>query len=429
MELSTLFILGGSAALFLAASVALAVLYNRQHARNQVVERDRNGFLEILESTNDALFVINFVNGRIHQANESAARLLGYTRAQLAGLTIFDLHPSEFLEQSASRVADAWEQQGSIFDDIPMLNAHGERIPVECSTRVTSYSGSPAIVLFARDTRERLALRQKIEAQQAVVREQNQELVASIRYAERIQRAVLPQAEKLTDLFPESFVLFRPRDIVSGDLYWVAEKEGKVVLAAADCTGHGVPGALLSLIGISVLEEMVHEKGLYEPAKILDGARQRIITTLSRNEEGADRREGMNAGVITVDQRTGTLNYAGAFSPLYIIRRRQLIEHKGDRMPVGRHEAAITPFDQVEMTLEPGDRIFLFSDGLPDQFGGPQGKKLRTAGLKQWLLETCDLSMDEQHQGLSDRFRMWKGEEDQVDDVLLIGVEWMPSAA
>lgn len=423
MELTALLLYGGIPALFLGASLGLAFAYNKLHGRNLLMERDRSSFLEVLESSNDALFVINFVNGRIHQANERAAQLLGYTREQLAGLTIFQLHPSELLHLSARRIADAWEQKGLIYDDIPLLNANGDRIPVECSTKVASYAGHPAIVLFARDIRERLALQLEVEAQQAVVREQNQELLAGIRYAERIQRAVLPELDGLLELLPNAFVLFRPRDIVSGDLYWIAEQDGKVLLAAADCTGHGVPGALLSLIGISLFQEMVTDKGLSDPAVILDGARQGMIAALNRNDGEVDQRDGMNAALISLDRENLHLSYAGAYAPLYVIRRGQLIEHKGDRMPIGQHEGEIRPFQRVDVQLEPGDRIYLFSDGLPDQFGGPHGKKLRTAGMKQWLIETAMLSVDDQHQAISDRFRMWKGQEEQVDDVLLIGVE------
>lgn len=421
MDLLTILAFVALPVLFLGSSVGLAFAYNRLRGEQQLAERDRESYLGVLESSNDALFVINFVNGKIHKANARAAQLLGYTSEELAERSIFELHPKEFLHLSADRIADAWEWKGLIYEDIPLVHKDGTIIPVESSVKVSSYRGRPAIILFARDIRERLALRAEVEAQQTVVREQNRELVAGIRYAQRIQRAVLPDAERLQDHFPESFILFRARDIVSGDLYWFGERDGRVVVAAADCTGHGVPGALLSLIGASLFQEMVMEKGNLDPAMILDGARDGMIAALGRNDE-SDQRDGMNVGLVTIDRAASTLAYAGAYGPLYIIRQGELIEHKGDRMPIGLHAGTITPFQRVEIALEPGDRIYLFSDGMPDQFGGPDGKKLRSAGLKRWLLETATLPMDEQHQALSDRFRMWKGEEDQVDDVLLIGI-------
>lgn len=423
MELSTGLIFGAMPMVLLGASAGLAFAYNKLVGRNSVSERDRESYLEILEGSNDALFVINFVNGRIYQANQEAAKLLGYSRETLAKLSIFDLHPPDKLQLSSLRIADAWERKGLIYEDLPLLTSRGERIPVECSTKVVSYQGVPAIILFARDIRERLALQDAVAAQQALVREQNRELLSSIRYAQRIQRAVLPEADQLQDLIPESFILFRPRDIVSGDLYWFAQQDERVVVAAADCTGHGVPGALLSLIAASLFQENVVEKRIAEPGRILDAAREGMVHALNKQEGVSDHRDGMNAGVVSIDKNRMELSYAGAFSPLFIIRRGELIEHKGDRMPIGSAEGEWNRFHTVNMPLESGDRIYLFSDGLQDQFGGPNGKKLKSLGLKEWLLSTAMLPTDEQHQALSDRFRMWKGDAEQIDDVLLIGLQ------
>lgn len=422
MELSAAILYGILPVLFLGASVGLAVAYNRLHGEHDRVQRDRKSYLEVLEGSNDALFVINFVNGRILQANEQAAQLLGHERSALENLTIFQLHPPEYLHQSAIRIADAWEHKGSVYQDIPLLTANGERIQVECSTKVTSYAGKPAVILFARDIRERIALEQRIAQQRTVLEQQNADLVSGIRYAQRIQRAVLPEPERLQELVPESFILFRPRDIVSGDLYWFAEREGHIVVAAADCTGHGVPGALLSVVGASLFEEQVVTKGMLGAAAILDAAREGMIAALSRSDDGTESRDGMNVGLAVIGPKRDSLRYAGAYGPLYLVRDGELIEYKGDRMPIGAHHGDLVPFREEFIELQAGDRVFLFSDGMVDQFGGPQGKKLRSAGLKQWLLETSTFPMDDQYQAISDRFRMWKGKEEQVDDVLLIGI-------
>ncbi len=407
---------------FLGAAVGISVAYNRLQGRYSKSVHDRDSFHGILEASNDALFVINFVNGTIHLTNAKASELLGYTGSELTARTIFDLHPKEFLHRSADRIADAWEKKGNVYADIPLLSVSGEVIAVESSTRVTTYCGEPAVILYARDIRERLSLQEEVETQQAVVREQNQQLLASIRYAQRIQRAVLPEAEKLQSLLPESFILFRPRDIVSGDLYWFAERGGSVVVAAADCTGHGVPGALLSLIGASLFQEMVIEKGIVDPGVVLDGVRQGMIQTLSK-DGNTETRDGMNAAVLRYDPKERQLDHAGGYAPLYLVRRGELIEFKGDRMPVGPSDGPSAPFNSVRVRLELGDRLFICSDGLQDQFGGAKGKKLKSSGLKNWLVETASLSIDDQYQALSDRFRLWKGEAEQVDDVLLIGFE------
>jgi PAS domain S-box-containing protein len=422
MELTLGLALGAVPVVLLGASVALSHAYNRLYKRNQKAEQDRRSLLEVLEGSNDALFVINFVNGRIYQANEQAAVLLGYSRAELAQLTIFQLHPDEYLQRSAIRIADAWQNRGAIYEDIPLLTADGSLIDVESSVRVTSYDGKPAIILFARDIRERLVLQRKVSEQQALVGRQNRDLLSSIRYAQRIQKAVLPDAELLQELLPDSFILFRPRDIVSGDLYWFAEVDGQVVIAAADCTGHGVPGALLSLIAASLFQETVMERHILEPGAMLNALRDGFVGALNKND-GAEHRDGMNVSVVCYDRATRHLRYAGAYAPLYILRGAEVLEYKGDRMPIGHYDGEERSFTQESVRLEPGDRFYLFSDGLCDQFGGPMGKKLRSAGLKQWLRDTADLPIEEQHQAISDRFRLWKGKEEQVDDVLLVGVQ------
>ncbi len=423
MELTVGIAFGALPVVLFGAAVGLAHAYNKLRARNVVSERDRESYLEVLEGSNDALFVIDLANGRITATNAQAVKLLGHSKEHLLARSIFELHPQEVLHASAERIADAWEHKGAIYEDIPLVHASGEEIPVESSVKVTSHAGRPAIILFARDIRDRLSLQREVETQQAMVREQNREMLAGIRYAQRIQRAVLPEADGLEEYFPGSFILFRPRDIVSGDLYWFAEREGSVVVVAADCTGHGVPGALLSLIGASIFNEAVVEQGLTDPAAILDMAREGMIAALNRSDAEGDQRDGMNAGLVTIQADRRKLAYAGAYAPLYLVRNGELVEYKGDRMPIGQHEGAVIQFTRTEIDLHPGDRIYLFSDGMQDQFGGADGKKLRSSGLRKWLLETATLSMDDQYQALSDRFRMWKGEQEQVDDVLLIGIE------
>lgn len=423
MELITAAVYASVPVALLAVSGGLAHAYNRLRREHERNARDRDGLLEVLEGSNDALFVLNFVNGRIFRANRQACALLGYTGTELLKRTVFDLHPPEYLQLSATRIADAWEQNGSIFSDIPMQRSDGGTVPVECSTKVTSYQGHPAIILFARDITERLALEQRIAEQNALVKRQNDDLLSSIRYAQRIQRAVLPEPARLEELFPQSFVLHRPRDIVSGDMAWFGERDGQAWVVAADCTGHGVPGALLTLIGASIFQEQVHERGVATPGELLDAARSTMADMLLGGDAEERALDGMNAAVLCIDRERRMLQYAGAFGPLYLLRNGAIIEYKGDRMPVGHMDAGIRPFTTEQIALYQGDRLFIFSDGLPDQFGGPAAKRLKSAGLKQWLCASARLPMEEQGQFLSDHFRLWKGTEAQIDDVLVIGVE------
>ncbi len=410
------------AVLLLMVAIGISVAYNRLQGVHSTAVHDRDSFLSILEASNDALFVINFVSGKIHLANAKASELIGIPTNELTTLTIFDLHPKEFLHRSADRIADAWEKKGNIYSDIPLLSSKAEVIPVESSTRVSSYQGEPAVILYARDIRERLKLQNAVEEQQTIVREQNIQLLSSIRYAQRIQRAVLPEAERLQTLLPESFILFRPKDIVSGDLYWFAEQDGAVVLVAADCTGHGVPGALLTLIGATLFNDVVLKKKVKDTGAILDAVRSGMIQALSK-DGGEAGHDGMNAAVLRYDPKTKYMYYSGGYAPLYVVRNGELTEHKGDRMPVGPHSGDLGSFSSGTIQLQLGDRLFICSDGLQDQFGGPQGKKLKSSGLKEWLVLTSTLTLDDQYQAISDNFRMWLGKGEQIDDVLLVGFE------
>ena len=392
----------------------------RQTARDAA---ERSTYRDLVEHGNDAILVIDLADGRILLANGKAAELLGYSKEALAKRTIFDLHDRADLQRSATRMADAWQQGGLVYEDIPFVTADGTSLPVECSTKVMRYGVRSAILLHARDIRERLALQRRLAAEQAAVKERDERLQASLHYAHRIQTALLPAGDRPSTVFAESFIISRPKDIVSGDFHWFAQVGDTSIVVAADCTGHGVPGALLSMIGITLFQEAVLTEGITDPGKILDRVRQGVIHKLNGNGTEATTQDGTNAAVICVDSRTSELSYAGGFAPLFLVREGTLVQYKGDRMPIGPQERGTRPFNTECFTLLSGDRLFIGSDGYQDQFGGPQGRKLMSSRLMNWLVETSTLPMDVQSRALQDRFNQWKGLLDQVDDVLLIGLQ------
>jgi PAS domain S-box-containing protein len=411
-------VLAGVAGLFMALG------WYRAHRRWKKSEHRRAGMTQVLEGSNDALFVIDFVNGTIVRANGQAGRMVGRSIPDLVGSNIHDLVPKAHVQASALRIADAWEGDGAVFADIPLLTAAGEELPVEWSARVVTLEDRPVITLMIRDIRERRALEQKVAEQQALVRAHSEELMGSMRYAGRIQRAVLPAEPALHEVFKESFVINSPRDSVGGDLFWTATYEGKRVLAVSDCTGHGVPGALLSLVGASLLEETLKLFGADSPAVLLNALRKRFIRAMNPEPGVQDNRDGMNIGLICLNTEARCVHFAGAYHPLWLVREGAVLEFKGDRMPIGVHAGEANPFAEARIDLLPGDRLYMFSDGMVDQFGGPEGKKLRSAGLRSWILESCHLPVHQQKQVLAQRFRTWRQGYDQVDDVLLVGVEF-----
>lgn len=250
----------------------------------------------------------------------------------------------------------------------------------------------------------------------------NKEITDNVNYAKRIQTAILPDLNKIYFAFANSFVLYLPKDIVSGDFYSFFKHDNTAILIAADCTGHGVTGAFLSVVGNSLLTQIVNERKITDPGEILDSLHEEMVNMLNqRNTESTD---GMDVSICSVDLENLKLRYAGANRPLWIIRNNELITFSPNKFPVGglqiSHEEN---FASHEFQLEKGDSFYLFSDGYADQFGGEAGKKLMTKKFKEILLSIQDKSMSDQREHLMTYLQGWKGEHEQVDDVLVIGAK------
>ena len=256
-----------------------------------------------------------------------------------------------------------------------------------------------------------------VELQKEIVEEKNTEILDSITYAKRIQSAILPPAKLVKEYLADSFILYKPKDIVAGDFYWMEQKEGKTLFAAADCTGHGVPGALVSVICNNGLNRSVREYGLIKPGEILDKTREIVIGEFEKSDEEV--RDGMDIALCSIDGNK--VEYAGANNPLWLIRNGELIELKGDKQPIGKYDA-VTPFTTYELELEKEDTIYIFSDGYSDQFGGEKGKKLKSSNFKKLLISIQNKSMEEQKNFLDNSFESWRGDLEQLDDVCVIGV-------
>ena len=248
--------------------------------------------------------------------------------------------------------------------------------------------------------------------------EKTKEVMDSINYAKRIQSAILPSTKLVKECLPNSFILYKPKDVVAGDFYWMERKDGKVLFAAADCTGHGVPGAMVSVICNNALNRTVREYGLTNPGKILDEVREIVLQEFKESEDYL--RDGMDIALCSI--KGYSLQFAGAYNPLWIIRNGEIIEKKADRQPVGEFRIK-DPFTMYQLELQPGDSIYIFSDGYVDQFGGEKGKKFKTKAFRELLLSIQDKSMDEQNLFLNETFETWRGNHEQVDDVCVIGVK------
>ena len=258
---------------------------------------------------------------------------------------------------------------------------------------------------------------QKIADQKKVIEEIHEEVQDSIRYAKRIQSAILPPDKLIHEFLPNSFVLYKPKDIVAGDFYWMERIGNRVLFAAADCTGHGVPGAMVSVVCNNGLNRSVREYGLTDPGEILDKTREIVIDEFEKSEEEV--MDGMDIALCTLEGNT--LKYAGANNPLWIIRNNEIIEFKANKQPIGKFDLA-QPFQTHTIELLKGDSFYIFSDGFVDQFGGERGKKFKPANLKKALLSIQGENMTAQKPLLDKVFEEWKSELEQVDDVCMIGV-------
>ncbi|MFO7843331.1 MAG: response regulator [Bacteroidales bacterium] len=261
----------------------------------------------------------------------------------------------------------------------------------------------------------------KIKKQHDIVQKQNKKIEDSILYAKRIQSAVLPPNRFVQHLLSEHFIFYKPRDIVSGDFYWTKQIDEKIYIAAADCTGHGVPGALMSMLGITFLNEIVNKNPEIHANEILNELRTHIISSLRQTGSIGDTRDGLDIALCIINHDKKLMEYAGANNALYFIRNGELSEIKANRMPIGIHRRAKESFNNHEIPLRKDDLVYIFSDGFVDQFGGKEGRKFLTGNFKRLLLENHQKPLSEQKQILEKTFQQWKGDRKQLDDILVIG--------
>jgi serine phosphatase RsbU (regulator of sigma subunit) len=249
----------------------------------------------------------------------------------------------------------------------------------------------------------------------------NKSITDSLIYAQRIQEALLPSEEYFRKHFSESFILFRPKDIVSGDFYWIGERSSKIFVVAADCTGHGVPGALMSMIGHNLLDKIINIDKIEKPDEVLNIMSMGLEKTFSREKNPGDIiRDGMDIGLCVVDRKNRTIEYAGAFFPLYIIRDERLIDLKGDKYTLGMKGDHVS-YANNKIELKENDIVYLFSDGYVDQFGGSENKKFMYRRFRYLLMTIHHFPMEDQKSILDDNIRSWMGSTPQVDDMLVIG--------
>jgi serine phosphatase RsbU (regulator of sigma subunit) len=280
---------------------------------------------------------------------------------------------------------------------------------------VLAFSG----LLFSRF---RVTQKQKkiIEEQKQIVEEKNKEVLDSITYAKRLQDAILPPLSTIKKQLPGSFILYKPKDIVAGDFYWMETSGDNILIAAADCTGHGVPGAMVSVVCSNALNRAVKEFHLTSPGGILDKTRELVLETFEKSE--GDIKDGMDISLCSIDNKTKEIKWAGAYNPLWYVHNGEMNDVSANKQPIGKNDSPL-PFDTKSIKLDKGDIFYLFTDGFADQFGGPKGKKFKYKQLQQLLLSIAHKPIEEQYKTVETCFEDWKVGLEQTDDVCLIAIK------
>ncbi|MBU0765637.1 MAG: tetratricopeptide repeat protein [Bacteroidetes bacterium] len=411
------------------------VLFRQVRLKNKANRQleDTNRELEklsIVASETDNAVLITDGNGMMEWVNEGFSRLYGYTLTEFIreiGDNIFDTSTNPQIRQI---VEECTGKRTSAVYTSYCLNKLGKHIWLQTTlTPILSPEGK-LLKLVAIDSDVT-----KIKEAEEEIKQQKQEITDSIHYASRIQNAILPPEEQLDKVVSEHFIINLPRDIVSGDFYWMAQADNKLILTVADCTGHGVPGAFMSILGVAFLNEIVNTSKELKASYILDKLRRYIIQSLHQtgttgnSEQGIHShkavKDGMDMALCILDIKTKRLQFAGANNPLYLIKNFApvLSEIKPDKMPIGlTYTGGDTLFNNNELALEKDDTFYLFSDGFVDQFGGPEGKKFKTRQFKQLLIEHKNRSLREQKEIILNSYRSWKGDFDQIDDILVMGI-------
>jgi len=265
----------------------------------------------------------------------------------------------------------------------------------------------------------------EIQQQKVEIEIQKEHIMDSIHYAKRIQNAILPPDDYIHSLLENIFIFYKPKDIVSGDFYWMTDEDGYIMISAVDCTGHGVPGAFMSIVGYNQLNYAVNVGNARTASEILEGLNEGVTDTLREKGGGPGAvKDGMDMALCVIDPSKKKLHYAGAYNPLILIRGQELIQYKADKLPIGSVEGDIMPkFTNHEIEIQEGDCLYMFSDGYPDQFGGPKGKKFMSKRFRELLFDIHEKPIDEQEKILDQTLKDWMGDTEQIDDILVIGIK------
>jgi len=377
---------------------------------------------QILEKLNALVVVLN-INGNAEYISQSAAQLLGYNPEQLKGNNWWDVtrFSAPEGEQTKNKILSVMKQNKSTTQSFEHLfrTSFGGKKWIRWNV---SFLNEDQIIGIGYDVTDKKSQEKQLLERNLRLLEQNKEIKDSIFYAQRIQQNSLQSEEYIKSVFNKNFVMYKPKDIVSGDFYFFFQDEDNKYAIVVDCTGHGVPGAMMSMVANSIIKEVLLNKKAKAVSQILYELDKELFKSINSYSNGISS-DGMDAAVISINKRTNRLHFAGAFRPMIIIRNGRVIELKASRFPLGFYNDVEKIFEEHVILLQPDDNLYMFTDGFIDQFGGRDNKKLNKRNFKELLITAAELAIDEQEAFLEYSLNNWKQEEEQTDDVLVVGIK------
>jgi PAS domain S-box-containing protein len=383
----------------------------------------------ILEKLNTLVVVVNQL-GKVEYVSPAAKKILGYNPDELLGEGWWEL-----TRETVAERADVKQFVGHLIAKEAVRNSASESISYSYERVLTASNGDKKWILWnttpgpdgfviglGQDITDRKKAELELAKKNELLEKKNTEINDSIQYARRIQEAILPDPEVIRRSFADASVFYAPKDVVSGDFYWYFKKDDLVFLGAIDCTGHGVPGAMMSVLANSLLRDIVIKRDVFEPGEILLQLDIELYNALHSSGNGQEYREGMDIALMAYNHSTKLVKFAGAMRPLVRIKDGEVNEVKGNRFPIGSFTGSIKPFDQSEFHLEEDESLYMFSDGFADQFGGEKNKKLNRKRFYELLSTASMMTGEEQEAYLEYALRNWKQDEEQTDDILVLGV-------
>ena len=392
--------------------------------QKNIIQESEKKLSTITNSAKDAIILIDN-SGNVAYWNKAAHEIFGYTKDEIFGKNLHNILAGKKHQPIASEAFTLFRKtgKGKAINNTVQLEAirkNGEIFPIELSLSALKLNEKWSAVGIVKDISERKKLELEIRVGREKIDEAHNEITESINYAKTIQNALLTPKEKINEYFADNFIFFKAKDIVSGDFYYLNKVGKHVIFATADCTGHGVPGGFITMLGITYIHEMVRNSTLDNPGMALDNLRERFKASFKTF--GEINHNGLDIALCKLNIETNVLQYAGAYNPLIIIRNNELIEYKATKNPIGFFPEEVN-FKYHEIQLQNDDMLYVYSDGFQDQFGGDRNKRFMSKKFKKLLLKINNLPMQEQEEKLSEVFTKWKGTNAQTDDILVMGIK------